>query len=564
MKKILLSLFLLSTWAVLDAQTVLNETYGNPGSGKHQFIELYNSSTVGIQNVNCYTLLTYWDNGFAKNNSAYRNGWYVLDFSDTSVGPKQWFVLAAANPFNVQSLVGVSAEINWNALSFRNGSTGGYLKKFAASGGTYVDSLLPDSRIIDNLFPLGDFATGQNRLLLLFQNGTFINGLWAGGPTGTLPASITGMPNLTVTPSPGSCTGSGTFVVNFATLGAVEFVNESAGADNGYARKFDGKCGSWDKTAPGLSHTPHLSNGTATGETGLLTTAQSITCATGATFPNAKANFDITSITAPVTEASDFPVEVQLYRDVNNDGILDGGDTLVAPVQFINTVAAAGQSVDFIAANSGSEELLFVYKTKRGCFDKVVRIVQACASLPVNLKSFTAVRDRSNVSLKWETVTEENNLGFEIQRMIGVGQWQKVAFVNSQANAGNSSSLLTYEFNDYNPTKGITQYRLKQMDIDGKSAYSNIRSVRGDGQKGKTIVYPNPSNDGKVNVVFEDVNVIRDISLIDMNGRTIKQWKGISNNTIQMDNLVPGFYTVRIVNTETGEQDVEKIIVNKR
>src|SRR4030095_16516888 len=125
-------------------------------------------------------------------------------------------------------------------------------------------------------------------------------------------------------------------------------------------------------------------------------------------------------------------------------------------------------------------------------------------------------------------------------------------------------SLLSYEFIDLNNAKGITQYRLRQLDINGKQSYSLIRSVRGEGQKGKTIVYPNPSNDGKVNVVFEDKNGSRDVSLMDLNGRVIKQWKGIANNNIQIDNLTAGFYTIRIVDTETGEQTIEKIVVKKR
>src|SRR5258705_4342800 len=192
-------------------------------------------------------------------------------------------------------------------------------------------------------------------------------------------------------------------------------------------------------------------------------------------------------------------------------------------------------------------------------------IEQACAAtLPISLISVTAALNSSTVVLKWETVTEENSRGFYIERNLSNGSWQIVGFVTTKATNGNSNSTLSYEYSDINNAKGITQYRLRQVDIDGKHAYSPIRAVRAGGQKGKTIVYPNPSNDGKVNVVFTDVNVIRDISLMDLNGRVIKQWKGIANNNIQIDNLTAGFYTIRIVDTDTGEQTVEKIIVKKR
>ncbi len=185
-------------------------------------------------------------------------------------------------------------------------------------------------------------------------------------------------------------------------------------------------------------------------------------------------------------------------------------------------------------------------------------------ALPVSFRAFTALRSNSVVALKWTTSMESNNLGFEIQRLIGNGSWQTLSFITSQAAGGNSATDLNYAYSDLNQTKGISQYRIKQIDIDKRAKYSEIRAVRGEGQKGKTIVYPNPSFDGKVNVVFEDVSGSRDISLMDINGRIIKQMKGITNNNISFDNLLAGIYTVKAVNNDTGEQEVQKFVVNKR
>jgi Secretion system C-terminal sorting domain len=187
-----------------------------------------------------------------------------------------------------------------------------------------------------------------------------------------------------------------------------------------------------------------------------------------------------------------------------------------------------------------------------------------CATLPIKLKSFNAERSRSNVDVKWETEVEINNKGFYLERKLSNGGWQDITFIASKATNGNSNTALVYNFTDFNNTKGISQYRLRQIDIDGKQAYSLIRSVRGEGQKSNTIIYPNPSGDGKVSIVFEGANSVRDVSLMDVSGKTLKQWKGVTNNNIQIDNLNAGFYTVRIVNVESGEQVVEKFIVNKR
>jgi hypothetical protein len=184
--------------------------------------------------------------------------------------------------------------------------------------------------------------------------------------------------------------------------------------------------------------------------------------------------------------------------------------------------------------------------------------------LPVNFKSFTAARNKNIVALKWSTASENNNVGFEIQRLVGGSSWQTVSFVYTQATGGNSSSDLNYSYNDLNSTKGVTQYRIRQVDIDQKSRYSEIRAVRGDGQNGKTIVFPNPVlSGGKINVVFEDVNGTRDVSLIDLNGRQVRQWKAVTNNNLQIENLTPGFYNLKIIVRETGAQTIEKIVVNK-
>ncbi len=187
-----------------------------------------------------------------------------------------------------------------------------------------------------------------------------------------------------------------------------------------------------------------------------------------------------------------------------------------------------------------------------------------CAALPVKLTSFTAVRSRTQVLLEWETVQEENNIGFDVQRKIGDEEWINIGFVASKAQNGNSSSPIDYELTDLNTNRGVTQYRLKQIEINYKETYSAVRAVRGEGQFGKTIVYPNPSGDGKVNIVFEDFNVTREVSLLDMNGRTLRKWENITNNNIQIENLSPGVYAFRIVNTETGDQDVQKVVVQRR
>lgn len=259
-----------------------------------------------------------------------------------------------------------------------------------------------------------------------------------------------------------------------------------------------------------------------------------------------------------------------VYRDDDDNGLLN---TLTDPIVATNIPWSAVSGTPF---NSGiqsytgnntpptSNKSLFVVVSTVGLSNTIFyRIYNSCIPLPVNFKSFTAARNQSSVQLKWETVSEVNNKGFAIERNIN-GIWEQITFIPTQAINGNSDQLLNYQYTDLNNTKGITQYRIKQVDVDSRFLLSEIRAVRGNGQVGKTIIYPNPTIDGKINILFEEAAVSRDISLIDMSGRIVKQWHSMINNNLTIENLAPGMYSLRIYIPATGVQSTEKIVVNKR
>ena len=283
---------------------------------------------------------------------------------------------------------------------------------------------------------------------------------------------------------------------------------------------------------------------------GVATVASTVTLSTEA--PATGTNYNKVVVTGfqtgIPTQTLAFTLQVQLYT-------LGGGLYLPVPLQ---------SEITGLPAIIGSSDL----SNDPGTIDPddpTTIIFCPNITLPVQLISFTAKRNNTLVNLKWSTSMELNNSGFQIERKIGSSDnWETIGFVATQAQGGNSNDLLQYSYNDLNAAKAITQYRLRQVDFDANATYSVIRSVRGEGQLGKTIVYPNPSNNGKINVVFEDAAVTREISVSDMSGRLVRQIRGISNNNITIENLNPGMYMIRIVAVETGEQVVEKVIVNKR
>jgi hypothetical protein len=193
----------------------------------------------------------------------------------------------------------------------------------------------------------------------------------------------------------------------------------------------------------------------------------------------------------------------------------------------------------------------------------IIEQAQSPIGLPVTFGDFVAQRkSSSSVFLKWSTLSEQNNKGFYVQRNTGNG-WKDAGFVFSQTNNGYSSSNLVYEFKDVNGEKATTQYRILQVDNDGHGKYSDIRLVRGEAGSGKVVLYPNPTNTGKVSIAFEN-NSERDITVHDMSGRIVKQLSKVTNSNVVIDGLTSGFYTIQTVDRATSEVTREKLIVNNK
>ncbi len=142
------------------------------------------------------------------------------------------------------------------------------------------------------------------------------------------------------------------------------------------------------------------------------------------------------------------------------------------------------------------------------------------------------------------------------------GTWENIAFVFSTADGGNSSSLLTYSYKDVNTNKGVSQYRIQQVDLGGQVHYSDVRSIRGEEQASNTIVYPNPSLDGRVNVVFED-QAAKQVTVSDMSGRIIRRYQSLVN-TLQVANLESGVYTIQITDLSSAAVTTEKVLITRR
>ena len=118
-------------------------------------------------------------------------------------------------------------------------------------------------------------------------------------------------------------------------------------------------------------------------------------------------------------------------------------------------------------------------------------------ALPVELTSFTAVVEKGNVVLNWNTATEVNNAGFQIEKLQAKSEkWESIGFVDGH---GTTNAPQSYSYSD-KPGSGKYQYRLKQIDRDGKFEYSQTieATVELPVQFGLSQNYPNPFNPSTV------------------------------------------------------------------
>lgn len=112
--------------------------------------------------------------------------------------------------------------------------------------------------------------------------------------------------------------------------------------------------------------------------------------------------------------------------------------------------------------------------------------------LPIELVSLTATPiDNKFIRINWETASEQNNAGFEVQRSIDGINWNTIAWADGK---GTISYPQTYELDDHEVTLFTTYYyRLRQVDFDNSFTYSDMVTAElvttkitvGD-------VYPNP------------------------------------------------------------------------
>ncbi len=138
------------------------------------------------------------------------------------------------------------------------------------------------------------------------------------------------------------------------------------------------------------------------------------------------------------------------------------GDGLLALIKFKSKVNAPSE------INFGKVEWYDKDRVHYVCNDKDQ------GALPIELNSFSISVKNNSVYLHWQTQSETNNFGFDIEMSKEQKVWNKIGFVQGH---GTSNKKHSYSFIDKNLESDHYYYRLKQIDSDGSYIYSEVLEI---------------------------------------------------------------------------------------
>src|SRR6185437_11218775 len=170
--------------------------------------------------------------------------------------------------------------------------------------------------------------------------------------------------------------------------------------------------------------------------------------------------------------------------------------------------------------------------------------------LPVSLISFTALYKDGHVNLNWATASEQNNAYFNVERSTDAASWTTIGQVQGHGTTDEMNKYSTIDNLEGVIPSGTFYYRLKQVDYNGASAYSMIRSV--DITNPSAIsAYPNPTRN-ILNVNWTSTTGANTVlRVVDMNGVNVYEQTvggtGIMQQKIDMSTLADGLYYVQII-----------------
>lgn len=214
-----------------------------------------------------------------------------------------------------------------------------------------------------------------------------------------------------------------------------------------------------------------------------------------------------------------------------------------------------GNDIKYKGNNDGTLTGYFITDNTTGSSPNGFRLLSI---LPVNFTSFYINKSGENIQLYWSTANEINNSHFDVERSYNGTDWQKIAEVFGSRNSNNSNN---YSYHDKTIPSSVIYYRLRQVDIDGRSMYSSIKAVR----SGEVIEVVRIFGKDKKVVIDLNTAVKKNlvISVVNSNGQVITR-QTFSNPSykieVNVSNSSTGTYIVHVSDSE-GWSEAKKVVL---
>ena len=211
---------------------------------------------------------------------------------------------------------------------------------------------------------------------------------------------------------------------------------------------------------------------------------------------------------------------------------------------FSFTLSAVPDSIRVFGVEGGGNPVA-------GCYPNPDMLINLTA-LPVVWGEFRGTSLPEGNRLDWSTLQETNNDHFEVLRSTDGQNFSAISTLDSDAQGGEQKQR-NYTFLDANPPQGPAQYRIRQVDQNGRTDETEVVVLNYTAPAGLewNTVGPVPTHD-VVNLRFlsEKTRTMR-LTLVDMGGKVVQQQSltaQVGSNTLDLDmsTLNAGMYFLRL------------------
>ena len=180
--------------------------------------------------------------------------------------------------------------------------------------------------------------------------------------------------------------------------------------------------------------------------------------------------------------------------------------------------------------------------------------------LPVTFTSVKAYRQDKNINVEWTVENEMNMKQYEAEKSINGTQFATLTVKAATANGGHAANYVTA---DVNPVEGYNYYRIKSVDINGKTAYTNVVKVLMGSIKQDITIYPNPITDGMIHLQLMNqpegkygIRLLNKLGQV-MTAQQINHTEGSSTEIIKWDiNMAHGMYQLEVTKPDRTQTSI--------